>query len=161
MLYGRNPLVSPYYMPAPIPTLIQNAIHIVKDDTYLVSAQVHDYVEHIFEEKEPGTDRSLTIAVDGGLEYTRRAGALFDCSEMGLYEEWYLTTDDTFIVIADKLLWGTRGKDGDQPLTYRPIKEFVPDHLQAILNNCPARSKWHDMVVRYWLTRKTEASAVV
>ena len=137
------------------PQLVHNAIHDLKDDLYLASWDVHDYVEHVFEEKEPGTKRNLAIAVDGGLEYCRRVGALYDASEMGLYEEWCLTTDDPFTLVADRLLWGTRGKAGDQPLRYRPIKEFTRDHLRAILKNCPNRSAIVDRVVHYWLDQKT------
>ena len=35
---------------------------------------------------------------------------------------------------AEKLVWGTRGKDGDQPLKYVLLKDCETDHLEAILD---------------------------
>jgi hypothetical protein len=29
--------------------------------------------------------------------------------------------------------WGTRGKDGKQPLTYIPLKDMTTDHIEACL----------------------------
>ena len=141
--------------------LLQNAIHIFNPDTYLVSRDVHDFVTHVFEGHiDPSNRRTLEIGIDGGTEYCRRVGALYDANVLGLYEEWCLTSDDPFHpTVVEKLLWGTRGKDGDQPLTFRPISEFSVEHLQAILDNCPGRSGLHDKVIRYWITRKTETTS--
>lgn len=34
-------------------------------------------------------------------------------------------------------IWGTKGIDGDQPTTYKLIRDLDTDHLINILNNCP------------------------
>lgn len=130
--------------------LLQNALWIPEDDVYLKSGHQHDFVTHVFRD-------GLSIAVDGGLEYCRREGDLYKLLEpVARYEERCLSTDDPFSHIAEHLLWGTRGKAGDEPLTYRPIKELAsrPDgiaHMKAILQNCPNIAPLHRRVVQYWL----------
>lgn len=141
--------------------LWQNAIYIPEDDLYLKSSHQHDYVEHVFT-KEP----KRTIALDGGLEYCRRVGDLYDLDEEGRYVEWIVVSTDSFDVIAQKLLWGTRGKNGDEPLTYRPIKELAarPDgiaHMKAILANCLNIGPLHKRVVEYWLAHNEATREVI
>lgn len=134
--------------------LIQNAVFIPAEDLYLVSSHTHDYVVHCFAGVEP----PLELGIDGGVSYAKRDGDFMRLD--GLYEEWCLTTEDPFEGwITDRLLWGTRGKDGMQPLTYRPIKELAhrPDglnHLQAILDNANP-GPWHRQVVEWWMDRLT------
>lgn len=141
------------------PQLVQNAIHIVEDDIYLKSSHQHDCVGHVFED-------GLDISVDGGVEYAKRGGSLVSQYEtfaeytanVARYEEWCIMTDDPFETVADRLLWGTRGKLGDQPLAYRPIKSFEIDHLRAILDNVMGISPLHAKVVMHWLEIKTKES---
>lgn len=132
--------------------LLQNAVFIPEDDFYLVSSHVHDFITYTFKDGK-------TISVDGGAgpgSYARRAGDFGTLNLAGRYSERCLTTEDPFDHVIHWKLWGTRGKAGDQPLRYRPIAEFAPEHLQAILDNCPARSPVVDRVVRYWLAFKTK-----
>jgi len=139
--------------------LLQNAVRIIGEDLYLKSEHQHDYVSHAFKDVVP----PLHIDVDGGLAYAKRSSEDFLRAEP-LYEEWVLTTDDPFDHIAAHLLWGTRGPAGDQPLTYRPIKELAYrqggiDHLKAILANCLNISPIHKRVVEHWLAvREAETS---
>lgn len=135
------------------PKLIQNALWCKEDDVYIASWSTHDFRTHTFKD-------GRHISVDGGLSYTRREGDLYTLDDDGAYEEKCLKDSMSFEEIADKLLWGTRGRDGKSPLAYRPIKEFTPEHLAAILFNCPARNEWANKVVRYWLEQKTKASSV-
>lgn len=133
------------------PTLLQNAVWIPEDDTYLVSSSVHDYVTHVFEK-----DPSLSISTDGGLEYAKRGGDFIKLDER--YQEWCLTTDDPFEpTVVDKLLWGTLIKpaqDVAEIRVFRPIKEFSLPHLQAILKNCSQIGALHKRVVEYWAAKK-------
>lgn len=140
------------------PTLVQNAIHIPEDDLFLVSSHGHDYREHTLS-GEP----KLSIAVDGGLDYARRVGDLFDLDSAGRYEEYCLTDQDPFeTAIVNRLLWGTRGKNGDQPLTFKPIASLELAHLEAILDNCPHIGLLHKKVVQYWIDHhKAVAKAVL
>jgi hypothetical protein len=151
-----------------MPELIQNAIYIPEADKYLVSTHRHDFQTHTF-------DDGSEISVDGGSgpdSYARRvggnkkgesAGAFRTLSEINRYEERIITDEDNIDHIRDNLLWGTRGKNGDQPLTFRPIKELAlrkggADHMKAILRDVgefmhPIRKQ----VIEYWLK---EAEAV-
>jgi len=141
-----------------MPTLLQNAAYVYEEDLYLVSSHVHDYIEHTL-----AADSSVLI-LDGGREYCRRGGDFIRLDAQNRYQEYCLTDEDPFEVIAAKLLWGTRGKDGKQPLRFRPIKEFEVDHLRAILANCPNIGPAHKRVVEHWLAEKTRvapATAVV
>lgn len=136
--------------------LIQNAVHIPEDDTFIVSTHRHDYVTHTFKD-------GSSIAVDGGLEYARRAegkaGDLWKLDETKRYEEYCLADDEPFGWIADRLLWGTRGKDGTEPLTYRTIQELAYregglSHMYAILDNATP-GPWHTKVIEYWIDALT------
>ena len=98
--------------------LIYNAIR-TTDGTILESRSVHDFVGH--------TDANGKFyAVDGGLEYPRR------CGDMD-YEELSLTDKDPFSKVRGAVTWGTRGKDGNQPLEYKKVKDLDTAHIRAIL----------------------------
>jgi hypothetical protein len=131
--------------------LLQNAIRIVAEDLYLVSTHQHDYREHTFK----GTRHS--IAVDGGLAYAKRSCSDFMAVD-GWYEEYCLTTDDPFEHIAARLLWGTRGKADDEPLTFRPIKDLSTEHLRAILANARPGPLLYPRVIQYWLDMRVLSS---
>lgn len=99
--------------------ILYNAIR-TPDGTILESRSVYDFVGH--------TDANGKFyAVDGGLEFLRR------CGDMN-YEELSLTLEDEFRKIRDTLQWGTRGKDGDQPLKKVKIKDLDTEHILNILD---------------------------
>lgn len=93
------------------------------DGTVLTSNSVHDYVSH-------DDKNGYYYAVDGGQEYLKR------CTSEGApdYEELSLYDIDDFTVIREAFKWGTYGKKGDQPLTFRKLCELEDDHIQAILD---------------------------
>lgn len=139
--------------------LIQNCLYIPEDDVYLISTNVHDFREHRFK------DGSI-LAVDGGREYARRVGDLFELDAAGRYIECCLRDDMPFEYIADRLIWGSAGQDGKGPMVFRPIKEWAhkPDgerHLRNILANCPKINLYHKKVVEYWLARLEEEKTQV
>jgi hypothetical protein len=129
--------------------IIQNAIKIVEsypEEVFLVSAHRHDFKQHVFKNGE-------TIFVDGGNEYIRRGGSalgngFFPAKGYAeLWVDWSLSDDIPLDVIAQKLLWGTRGKDGKQPLKYVRLASCETDHLQAILKNVPNLSDLYNQVI--------------
>lgn len=136
--------------------IIQNAVFISEADLYLKSEHRHDYVSYTFKD-------GLVLDLDGGLDYCKRAGDLYKLLDpVERYQEMCLSTDDPFSHIAEHLLWGTRGKAGDEPLTYRPIKELAarPDglqHMEAILKNCLNINPLHKRVVQHWLAHHEAA----
>lgn len=139
--------------------LLQNSLYVPEDDIYLISTHVHDFRCHKLRD-------SKEICVDGGKEYCRRVGDLFELDEAGRYVEFCLTDDQPFEYIAERLLWGSMGKDGTQPMTFRPIKEWAhkPDgenHLRAILATQHTMGAYHRKVVEYWLARLEEEKSTV
>ena len=126
--------------------IIQNAIKITEnhpDEFFLVSTHVHDFKLYTFK-------NSHTVFVDGGNEYIRRGGTVLGASDFGEtkgstvigkytgygtdWVEWCLDDTEPFYTVKDRLLWGTRGKDGKQPLKYVRLATCDVDHLQAILD---------------------------
>ena len=100
--------------------IIANRIR-TPDGTILESMHRHDYVTY---EDANG----LEYMVDGGLDYLRR-----NVHDDAPYIELSVYSDDSHDVIRDVFKWGTRGKDGKQPLTYVPLKNLTTEHIEAIL----------------------------
>ena len=125
--------------------LIQNAFYVPSIDKYFPSWNTHDFVLYKFPD-------GREIYYDGGLSYERRGGD-FELFTEGLVIDVSLIEDSPREEIYNKLLWGTRGKNGDQPLRYRPIKEFTLEHLIA-LNKLAYISGLCKEVVQYWAEQK-------
>lgn len=112
--------------------LIQNAVMITTEwpkQVFLVSSHRHDYRTYTFAD-------GSTVSVDGGLDYVRRGFSTKGlASQYGVaWVEYNLDSTEPFSVIKHKLLWGTRGVDGKQPLTYVRLFDCTSKHLQAILD---------------------------
>jgi hypothetical protein len=90
------------------------------DGTILRSYHRHDY--KTYTDKITGKE----YMIDGGNDYIRS-------SANG--DEIYITImdDEPFTVIRQFFSWGTRGKDGRQPVQYKPLMSLDTDHIQAIL----------------------------
>ena len=97
--------------------LIQNAMK-TPDGTIIVSRDVHDYQEY---------DGYM---VDGGLEYSRVG---WPDGGQYKYEPLFLYENDDFETKKERLVWGTYGKDGKQPLKWIKLIDCEDNHLKAIL----------------------------
>lgn len=105
-------------------TLIYNGIK-TPDGTIIESTHRHDFVCH--------TDKNgKRYCVDGGLEYVRR---VFD--KVADYEELSLYDDEPHDIQRQVLKWGTRGKEGGQPLKFIPIADLSTNHLDTLLHEYP------------------------
>lgn len=102
--------------------IIYNAIR-TPDGTILVSRHTHDYKTH----KDANGE---TYMVDGGLDYARRNL----CKEP--YEELTLYDSEPHLVQRDAIVWGTYGKNNDQPLTYKKVSAMSDAHIEAVLAEC-------------------------
>jgi len=71
----------------------------------------------------------LEYMVDGGLDYLRR-----HVHDDAPYEECSVYVDDPHNDVREAFKWGTRGKDGRQPLHYIALKNLTTDHIAAILD---------------------------
>jgi hypothetical protein len=98
------------------------------DGTVLWSHHRHEYVTH--------TDANgKHYMLDGGTDYIR-------CSVNGDEVLLTVTTDDPFETRREYFTWGTRGKDGKQPLTWKPLMDLDTDHIVAILETQTHISEW-------------------
>ena len=99
--------------------IIQNALQ-TPDGTIIISRNVHDYAEHD------------GYFVDGGHDYCRY-GFLPGCEDK--YTPLFLFENDTFEKKKNNLVWGTYGKDGNQPLKWVKFIDCTDEHLEAILKH--------------------------
>lgn len=89
------------------------------DGTILTSYNRHDYVTY------KDTITKEVLMVDGGTDYLRR--------HVGTYDELSVYDDGSHLTRREAVHWGTRGKDGQQPLVYKAVKDLDFDHIEAIL----------------------------
>lgn len=92
------------------------------DGTILESMHRHDYRTYV-------DANGKEYMVDGGLDYLRR-----NVHDDAPYEELSVYADDLHIEIRNVFKWGTRGKDGKQPLKYVVLKDLTTEHIEAILD---------------------------
>lgn len=91
------------------------------DGTLLQSKHRHDYVTYI-------DKNGLEYMVDGGTAYLRR-----NIHDDHPYEELSLYAGDSIETLREHFVWGTRGIDGKQPLSWLKLKDMALDHVDAIL----------------------------
>jgi hypothetical protein len=127
--------------------IIQNAIYVPEKDLYVISGHCHDY-------REITLDDGKTFMIDGGRDYFRSGGD-FDLLTSGRVIKFHLESTDSFTEkIVPMLLWGNRGINGDQPVSFRPLESYTTDHLKAIKANCPNASRYHKLVVHHILYKR-------
>jgi hypothetical protein len=97
---------------------LQNAM-MTPDGFIINSRETHDYQEHD------------GYFVDGGLDNYTRYGCPPGCKDK--FEPLFLYENDDFQTKKEKLVWGTYGKDGKQPLRWVKFIDCEDDHLKAIL----------------------------
>lgn len=101
--------------------ILYNAVR-CKDGAVIESKHRHDFVCH---KTEDGTE----VCVDGGKDYLRRAG------DLSSYEELSVDSDDLdFSEVRKWFTWATYGKNGDEPLQYKPLGNMTTNHIIAILD---------------------------
>ena len=101
--------------------IVSNRIR-TPDGTILESMHRHDYRTYV-------DANGKEYMVDGGLDYLRR-----NVHDDAPYEELSVYDDALHVEIRNVFKWGTRGKDGKQPLTYVPLKDLTTEHIEAILD---------------------------
>ena len=100
--------------------IIANQIQ-TPDGTILRSHHRHDYVSYVDKNGEE-------YMVDGGMDYLRRSvNTKYPAKDITVY------ASDSHSAIREAFMWGTRGKDGKQPLVKKYLKDLDIDHIKAIL----------------------------
>lgn len=91
------------------------------DGTVITSRYCHDFVEH----KDANGE---IYFVDGGYDYLRRSVNDVPAEDLSAY------STDPHEIKRERVEWGTYGKDGKGPLTYKKICDLSMDHITAILD---------------------------
>ena len=99
------------------------------DGTVLISKHRHDYVSHLDANGE-------CYMVDGGTDYLRRNVNIEPFEEQSVY------SDAPHTDIRQGFYWGTRGKDGDQPVEFKPLEQLDTSHIEAIILTQTHLAKW-------------------
>ena len=109
--------------------IIFNALR-TPDGTVLVSRSQHDYRTYT----DPTNAKKYMV--DGGLAYERSSN---NGDEQYMYQYY-----DPFDHKHNRtwMHWGTRGKDGDKPLQYKPVHQMDTDHIEAILTTQHQITDW-------------------
>lgn len=105
--------------PEPKPFITQNAMRIPSGE-YLVSNHRHDY-------KGAKGASGEYYAVDGGYDYIKRVGNFKQCEALSTH------SDTPFLEAREKLLWGSYGKSGKEPLHHIRLKDMEEDHIANVI----------------------------
>lgn len=90
------------------------------DGTILQSFHRHDYKEYVDANGE-------TYMIDGGIDYRRGFVNKQPAKDISIY------TDDPFEIKRTAKLWGTYGKNGDEPLKWISVSEMEDAHIDKLL----------------------------
>lgn len=90
------------------------------DGTILTSYYTHDY-------KSYEDCNGETYMVDGGNEYLRRSQNIIPYEELSVY---YSDDERDYPKIRESFHRGSRGKNGDKPLTWIPLSEMTNEHIE-------------------------------
>lgn len=109
------------------PHIVANIL-ITPDGTRMQSYHRHDYKTY--------TDKNgKEYMIDGGTDYVRS-------SANGDEVYMTITNEDSWILIRENFHWGTRGKNGKQPLQWKPLKSLDSEHIEAILDTQDHIPEW-------------------
>ena len=108
--------------------LVKNCLE-TPDGTILYSRHRHDYAHHIDE-------NGKTYFTDGGLDYVR-------CSANGDEIHHHVWDDEPFDKVREAVEWGTYGKDGKNPLSWKRLCDLSTEHIESILANVSSISSLH------------------
>ncbi len=115
------------------PNLVKNCIE-TPDGTILYSRHRLDHQTHLDE-------NGKTYFTDGGLDYVR-------CSAHGDEIHHCVWDDEPFDKVREAIEWGTYGKDGTNPLSYKRLCDMSTEHIEAVLENVPTISEAYKRAFR-------------
>ena len=112
--------------------LVYNAVKCLECGETIVSYSVHDY-------KTCGCPNSAMV--DGGLSYGR-----YGAMDLNKIEKIYIYDDDDFEIVRKYAVRGSRGKNGDQSLSWIAICDMDDDYLEAVLEY--GGPEWHLNIIK-------------
>ncbi|MEZ8095520.1 hypothetical protein ACED51_15600 [Photobacterium swingsii] len=115
------------------------------DGTILISRHRHDYVTYVDKNGE-------TYMVDGGMDYLKRNVNNPPFEELSIY------SDAPHENIRQGFYWGTRGKDGSQPVEFKPLKALDTEHIEAIIQTQTHQPNWRVEIFKAELAFRKKSS---
>lgn len=112
--------------------LVYNAVRCLECNELLVSYSVHDY-------KTCGCPNSAMV--DGGTAYGR-----YGAMDMDRIVKIDVYDDDDFEIVRKHATRGSRGPNGDQPLSWIAICDMDDDYLHAVLDY--GGPEWHLNIIK-------------
>ena len=112
--------------------LVYNAVKCLECGETIVSYSRHDYKT---------CECSNSAMVDGGTAYGR-----YGAMDMSKIEKIDVYDDDDFEIVRKYATRGSRGPNGDQPLTWIPICDMDDDYLHAVLDY--GGPEWHLNIIK-------------
>lgn len=112
--------------------LVYNAVRCLECNELLVSYSRHDYKT---------CQCPNSAMVDGGTAYGR-----YGAMDMNMIEKIDIYDDDDFEIVRKHAVRGSRGPNGDQPLSWIAICDMDDDYLKAVLDYGGA--DWHLNIIR-------------
>jgi len=121
--------------------LVYNAVECLECGETIVSRTRHDY-------QLCGCPNETMV--DGGLDYMRYGG-----KDMSKVKPVEIYADDDYEIVRKFATRGSRGKDGQQPLSWIAICDMDDDYLEAVVDYGGAN--WHiDLIKKEIEYRKTQ-----
>lgn len=121
--------------------IVYNAVKCLQCGETLVSRHVHDYKT---------CECTNEAMVDGGNEYAR-----YGAVDMNKITKITYVASDPHDLLREFVSWGSYGKNGDQPLTYKKIKDMSDDHLRAVIV-WPRGAQWMKELMKQELDYREE-----
>ncbi len=112
--------------------LVYNAVKCLECGETIVSHSRHDYKT---------CECPNSAMVDGGTEYGR-----YGAMDMSKIEKIDVYDDDDFEIVRKHATRGSRGPDGDQPLSWIAICDMDDDYLEAVLDY--GGPEWHINIIK-------------
>jgi hypothetical protein len=112
--------------------LVYNAVKCLECGETIVSYSRHDYKT---------CECPNSAMVDGGTEYGR-----YGAMDMSKIEKIDVYDDDDFEIVRKHATRGSRGPDGDQPLSWIAICDMHDDYLEAVLDY--GGPEWHINIIK-------------
>lgn len=104
--------------------IILNRIQCNLCEDVITSHHRHDFV----------TCKCTAVSVDGGRQYLKRGYSFAGIEGSLPYTELSVMSSAPFEEVRVALMRGSRGKDGDQPLTWIPLSEISDSYLVNLLD---------------------------
>jgi hypothetical protein len=87
--------------------------------------------------------------------YNARHDGVWDVENVRIISKEEYEKIDTLQEKANNFIWGTKGKNGDEPFRQVSLKNCSKEHLEAIIKNVPHIHEETEQVIKYLISQKS------